>query len=146
MIALDTNLLVYAHHPDSPEHGATRRAIETLVAEEEGCWGVALPTIAEFWTVVTHPKLKAQRSSVEQARRFLTALIDAGARIYEPGDRFGERLTGAAVDLGVQGPRIFDLQIALTAFDNGVTRIWTHDERFVAMPGQRVYNPLSPAG
>ena len=146
MIALDTNLLVYAHHPDSPKHGATRRAIETLVAEEEGRWGVALPTIAEFWTVVTHPKLKAQRSSLEEARRFLTALIDAGGRIYEPGDHFGERLTGAAVDLVVQGPRIFDLQIALTAFDNGVTRIWTHDARFVAMPGQRVYNPLSPAG
>ena len=142
MIALDTNLLVYAHHADSPEHRAARRAIETIAAEEEGAWGIALPTVAEFWTVVTHPKRGVQRSSPEEARRFLTALTDAGARLYSPGNHFGERLAGTAVDLGIEGPRIFDLQIALTAFDNGVTRIWTHDERFVAVPGQRIYDPL----
>jgi predicted nucleic acid-binding protein len=47
-----------------------------------------------------------------------------------------------ATDLEVRGPRIFDLQIALTAFDNGATEIWTHDRGFVAFPGLAVHDPL----
>jgi len=43
----------------------------------------------------------------------------------------------------VQGPRIFDLQIALTAFENGATEIWTHDRNFLSLPGLRVRDPFS---
>ncbi len=47
-----------------------------------------------------------------------------------------------AAALRVQGPRIFDLQIALTAFDNGAAEVWTHDSHFVGFPGVRVHDPL----
>ena len=36
-----------------------------------------------------------------------------------------------ATDPGIVGPRVFDLQIALTAFDGGATDLWTHGGRFV---------------
>ncbi len=54
MIALDSNILIYAHRDAVPEHGAARRAIELACDEPGGC-GICFPVISEFWTVVTHP-------------------------------------------------------------------------------------------
>ena len=73
----------------------------------------------------------------------LSLLVAAGAAIWLPGPGFGERLLQVARDLDVSGPRIFDLQIALTAFEGGATEIWTHDADFVSVPGLRVHDPLA---
>ena len=40
------------------------------------------------------------------------------------------------------GPRIFDLQIALTAFEGGATELWTADRHFASVPGLPVVCPL----
>lgn len=81
-------------------------------------------------------------SSAVAASGFLEALSAAGARTWLPGEGFADRLLALAGRLGVQGPRVFDLQIALTAFDNGAADLWTHDSRFVALPGLRIHDPL----
>ncbi len=141
MIALDTNLLVYAHREGLREHRAARQAIDKASRDRRG-WGIALPSVAEFWSVVTHPDSRGGPSTPDQASGFLRALQDAGGEIWEPGEGFADRLLEAAGRLGVQGARVFDLQIALTAFDNGAAEIWTHDSRFVAIPGLRVRDPL----
>ncbi len=141
MIALDTNLLVYAHRSGLPQHRAARRAIERASRAGHG-FGMALPCLAEFWSVVTHPASAGGPSSAEQARGFLAALVDAGARVLFPEEGFADRLLELAGRLGVQGPRVFDLQIALTAFDGGAAELWTHDRAFVAFPGIRVIDPL----
>ena len=39
--------------------------------------------------------------------------------------------------------RLFDLQIALTAVENGAREIWTHDRNFLSLPGLRVRDPLA---
>lgn len=48
-----------------------------------------------------------------------------------------------ATDLDVVGARVFDLQMALVAFEGGATELWTHDARFGRIPGLRVHDPLS---
>jgi predicted nucleic acid-binding protein len=48
-----------------------------------------------------------------------------------------------ACELDVRGTRVFDLQIALTAREHGVTEIWTHDAGFVRVPGILVRDPLT---
>ncbi len=48
-----------------------------------------------------------------------------------------------ASERDVRGPRIFDLQIALMAFENGASEIWTHDPSFTTVAGLRVYDPLA---
>jgi predicted nucleic acid-binding protein len=53
------------------------------------------------------------------------------------------RLARAASDLEVRGSRVFDLQIALTALQNGATELWTHDRDFVSVPGLTVHDPLA---
>jgi toxin-antitoxin system PIN domain toxin len=141
MIAIDTNLLVYAHRSHTTPHRAARRAIERAAAQ--GRWGLAVASLAEFWAVVTHPSAEGRPSTPAEASAYLRALAVAGAEIWEPGAGFGARLAQLAVDLNVSGPRVFDLQIALTAFENGATDLWTADARFVKLPGLRLHNPLA---
>jgi predicted nucleic acid-binding protein len=142
VIALDTNLLVYAFLPGVRERVAARKAMEDASDDPRG-WGIALSSVAEFWMVVTHPSAVDGPSPLRAARRFLDALILEGpGMLWMPGERFSTRLLQVATDLEVRGPRIFDLQIALTAFDNGATEIWTHDRNFVTIPGLRVHDPL----
>jgi predicted nucleic acid-binding protein len=141
MIALDTNLLVYAHRALTPQHAAARAAIEAAAGHPDG-WGIAAPAVAEFWSVSTHPSSVGRPSSPDQARRFLEALADAGAEAWSPGAGFGLRLAQLAGDLRVAGPRVFDLQIALCAFEGGARELWSADVHFVTVPGLRVRNPL----
>lgn len=142
MIAIDTNLLVYAHRRRIPEHERARRAIERAAADPRG-WGIVVPCVAEFWSVVTHPSSVGGPSPGDRAAAFLhTLFAEAGARAWLPRVGFWERLTRLALDLGIQGPRIFDVQIALTAFENGATELWTHDRGFVTCPGLAVRDPL----
>lgn len=142
MIAIDTNLLVYAHRGGLPEHRAARRAIQTASRDVRG-WGIPLPCIAEFWSVVTHPASAGGPSTAPQAHAFLKALIvEAGAAVWLPHEGFWERLARLAAHLRVQGARVFDLQIALTAFENGASEMWTHDVNFAALPGLLVQDPL----
>jgi hypothetical protein len=141
MIAIDTNLLVYAHRARTPQHKRARTAIESAAAHPRG-WGFAGAVLPEFWAVVTHPASEGRPSTPAEAAAFVRALTDAGAMVWLPGRCFGERLLQTAADLEVSGPRIFDLQIALSAFEGGATDLWTHDAAFVTVPGLRVSDPL----
>ncbi len=142
MIAIDTNLLVYAQRRHTPEHRAARRAIERASADRRG-WGIPLSCIAEFWCVVTHPASSGGPSPAKEARGFLHELMaNGGANVWTPGTGFWGRLTQLASDLKIAGPRVFDLQIALIAFENGATELWSHDRGFGVLPGLVVRDPL----
>ena len=142
MIAIDTNLLVYAQREGAAQHRLARRALERASADSRG-WGIPLPCIAEFWCVVTHPASSGGPSPVSQARGFLRALVvDGGASIWTPGAGMWERLTQLASEMKITGARVFDLQIALTALENGATELWSHDRGFAGLPGLLVRDPL----
>ena len=141
MIALDTNLLVYAHRSQVAEHRAARRAIDAAAGRGVG-WGMAAASLPEFWAIATHPAASGRPSTPHQASGFIRALVAAGAEVWLPGPGFGDRLLQLAADLKVTGPRVFDLQIALTAFESGATELWTHDKGFVKIPGLVVRDPL----
>jgi predicted nucleic acid-binding protein len=142
MIALDSNLLIYAHRGMMPEHSAACRAIEQAVAHPQG-WGIPLPCLTEFWSVVTHPKATGVPALPEIASQFLINLLeDGGGILLQPNVDFGKRLIQIAVELKITGRRIFDLQIALIAFENGATELWSHDRNFVGVPGLIVLDPL----
>lgn len=58
MIAVDTNVLVFAHRRDSPFHaGAT--ALITQLAEGNAAWAIPWPCVHEFHAIVTHPRIYA---------------------------------------------------------------------------------------
>jgi hypothetical protein len=142
MIAIDTNLLVYAQRRNTPEHRTARKAIERASTDPRG-WGIPVPCIAEFWCVVTHPASSGGPSPAKEARGFLHSLAESGgANIWIPGTGFWERLTQLASDMKFAGTRVYDLQIALIAVENGATELWSHDRAFAGVPGLLVRDPL----
>ena len=142
MIAIDTNLLVYAHRSAVPEHARARRAIESAADDPHG-WGISIASVAEFWAIVTHPAAAGRPSTPKEAADFLDSLAqEGGMQIWAPRAGFHGRLLQLAQDLKVSGARIFDLQIALTAFENDAYELWTHDAKFVRIPGLRILDPL----
>jgi len=60
MIALDTNILVYAHRRDMPQHTLALRAMQRLVAEDR-TWAVPWPCIHEFLAAVSPQLWTADR-------------------------------------------------------------------------------------
>jgi predicted nucleic acid-binding protein len=142
MIAVDTNLLIYAHRTGTEEHHAARVAIESACGSRGG-FAITLPSVTEFFSIVTHPAASGRPSSTEEAANFLRALERGGMTVLGPGPAFAARLLQTAIDLGVSGPRVFDLQIALCALDGGAAELWTHDLHFVKVPGLIVRDPLA---
>ena len=66
MIAVDTNLLVYAHRGDSAFHTEAADILRSL-AEGRGPWAIPWPCVHEFMAISTHPRIYDPPSSPEQA-------------------------------------------------------------------------------
>lgn len=142
MIAVDTNLLVYAHRSGTPEHKAAIKSLEKAFSHPGG-WGIAFPSIAEFWCVVTHPKCTGRPSRPEEAADFISTIItDGNGQIFLPSHGFAERVMPQAKAFKIIGARFFDLQIGLIAIENGAHTLWTHDTNFLKIPGLKIIDPL----
>lgn len=143
MIALDTNLLLYAHREGASRHDLARAAVLEALESPSG-WGICLPTISEFWSVATNPGHPGGASSNAAVANFFHRLVTEGhGHIWTPGPGFGTRLLRWATALKVRGRRIFDLQIAIIALEHGAREIWTHDRHFVSVPGVKIHDPLT---
>lgn len=56
MIAVETNILIYAHRQDSPHHEMAAAAVRRL-AEGKAPWGIPWPCVHEFLSVTTNPRI-----------------------------------------------------------------------------------------
>lgn len=141
MIALDSNILIYAHRQGAPEH---QRALAVIAeaAASTGGWGFSVYSVGELYRVVTHELATGGPSRPADVRHYLETLEAAGGRVLNPDPGFATRLLKTAEDLDLTGRRIYDLQIALTVREAGAREIWTNDRGFVSVPGLRVVNPF----
>lgn len=146
MIALDTNLLVYAHREDSPHHQA---AVQVLTRAVRAPAGVALPwpCLHEFLAVVTHPKIYAPATDPGLALAAVRALVDEpGVHLLsEARDHLGQ-LAALLGPGAVVGPRVHDARIAAICLSHGVDELWSADRDFSWFPQLRVVNPLAAPG
>ena len=76
MIAVDTNLLVYAHREDSSFYEAAYSCILEL-AEGHASWAIPWPCIHEFLAIVTHPRIYAPPTPLEKAIDQVEAWIES---------------------------------------------------------------------
>lgn len=66
MILLDVNVLVYAHRDDTPHHAAIRSWLESVVSDDSA-FCVPELVLSGFLRVVTHPRIFAPPTPLEQA-------------------------------------------------------------------------------
>ncbi len=145
MIAVDTNILVYAHRPDSPHHGPALRCLEEL-AGSGARWAIPWPCIVEFLCVVTHPRIYVPPTPLETALRAVDSLLEAPALalLAESGDGWPD-LREAIREGRAAGPVAYDARIAALCRTRGVRELWSADRDYSRFPGLAVRNPLGGA-
>ena len=74
MLAVDTNVLVYAADVDSPHHRACRDWLERRRARPDA-WDTTWPIVYEFLRVTTHPRVLRRPWRVQSAWEFVSALL-----------------------------------------------------------------------
>lgn len=142
LIAVDTNILVYAHDRDSPWHERAAACLKEL-AESPASWAIPWPCIHEFLAVVTHPRV------LHRPGRIVQAIAQVEIWMESPSLRLLGELHGHWPQLTrilragrLQGGQIHDARIAALCLEHGVTELWTGDRDFSRVVGLRTRNPL----
>ncbi|HTG19625.1 MAG TPA: TA system VapC family ribonuclease toxin [Reyranella sp.] len=142
MIAVDTNILVYAHREDSPFHAA---AIERLteLAEGPATWAIPWPCLHEFLSIVTHPRIYVPPSPLTRALEQVDAWLGSPtlALLAESATHWST-LRALLVAGRVTGPRVHDGRVAALCRQHGVRELWSADRDFSRFAGLAVVNPL----
>ncbi len=143
MIAIDTNILVYAATRTLPQHARASAAITGLV-ETTSRFAVPWPCVHEFLSSVTNARRMTQPMPMSAAMASIQALA-ALRHCAFIGEGF-EHLPILETLLEspyVSGPRVHDARIAAICMAHGVTELWTADRDFSYFPRLRTRNPLA---
>ena len=142
MIALDTNILVYAHRRDSEWHRQASRVVQDL-AESLSPWGLAWPCIHEFLAIVTHPHIYKPPTPLTKA------IEQVEIWMQSPSLRLLGELSGQWAELKkllasgrIGGGAVHDARVAAICREHGVRELWSADRDFSRMSGFTVRNPL----
>lgn len=144
MIALDTNLLVYAHRRESPWHSDADLLIEGL-AESGRPWSIPWPCIQEFIAIATHPRIFDPPTPVADAMEQVTCWLEVPSMTpLAEGPGYWKALREVLAGGHIRGQRIHDARIIAVCMRHGVKELWTADRDFSRMPqaGLAVKNPL----
>ncbi|HZX97639.1 MAG TPA: TA system VapC family ribonuclease toxin [Myxococcales bacterium] len=142
MIAVETNILVYAHRRDMPLHGDAHARLAEL-AEGAGPWAVPWPCVAEFVAIVTNARLFVKPSPLPTALDQVEAwLASPSLVLLSEGDEFWGSFRTVLESGRVAGGQVHDGRIAAICIANGVQELWTADRDFGRFAGLRTRNPL----
>jgi uncharacterized protein len=135
VIAVDTNVLVYAHRREPVEHPRAS-ALLCELAEGSEPWAIPWSCVYEFFSVVTHPRIwKSAASTPEQAWLQLEAWFGAPAlRLLAETPDFAALLADFARRRRVRGPVIHDARVAAVCVAHGVEKLLTRDRDFALFP------------
>ena len=142
MIAVDTNILVYAVREDSLWHRAALACVREL-AEGESTWAITWPSIHEFLAVVTHPRIYKPPTPLDDAILQVDYWRESPSlRLLGEEEGYWEHLKSLVVPGKTVGPLIHDARIAAICRNCGVREIWTADRDYSRFPGVPARNPL----
>jgi uncharacterized protein len=142
MIAVDTNLLVYAHREDSPWHQSAADVVATL-AEGRAMWAIPWPCLHEFLAIVTHPRIYQPPTPLAQALDQIDAWLESpSVSVVAEAEGYWEVLRGVLKTGRVAGAQVHDGRIAALCQHHGIDELWTADRDFGRFPNLATRNPL----
>lgn len=143
MIALDTNILVYAHREDSPFHAVAAHRLTDL-AEGTAPWAIPWPCIHEFLAIVTHPRIYDPPTPLALALAQVDAWIESPTLVLlAESDQHWAELRSLVAKAKVAGGRVHDARVAALCRQHGVRELWTADRDFSRFAGLAAVNPLT---
>jgi toxin-antitoxin system PIN domain toxin len=134
MIAVDANVLAYAHKQQSPFHEKAKRALVDL-AGSSATWAIPWPCAHEFYSMVTNPRIYRPPSSAEQAVAQLESWWSAPSLVMlSEAHNHGELLSRLLERTMVTGSAVHDARIAAICLSHGVRELLTMDRDFSRFP------------
>jgi uncharacterized protein len=142
VIAVDTNLLVYAHRSDSPFHEEAAGKLRQL-AQGRDRWCLLWQCVHEFLGIVTHPRIYDPPSPLDIALAQVDAWLESPSVVLltEPMDYWATLREQIQVGR-ICGPRIHDARIASLCLAHGIRELWSADRDFSRFPALTVRNPI----
>jgi toxin-antitoxin system PIN domain toxin len=142
MIAVDTNILVYAHREESPWHDVALMRITDL-AEGRSQWAIPWPCIHEFLAIVTHPHIYSPPTPLANAIDQVEAWLESPSLVLlAETEGYWPELRSALEQGRISGPQVHDARVAAICQDHGVRELWTADRDFGRFPAINVRNPF----
>jgi toxin-antitoxin system PIN domain toxin len=142
VIAVDTNVLVYAHREDSPWHAASLARVGEL-AEGRAAWAIPWPCLHEFVAIVTHPRIYAPPTPLAAALDQVDAWLESPTlTLLAESEGYWRDLRDVLREGRITGPQVHDARVAALCRLHGVRELWTADRDFGRFPGLPTRNPL----
>jgi toxin-antitoxin system PIN domain toxin len=142
VIAVETNILVYSHRPDSPHFSLASSRIRAL-AESSSAWAIPWPCLHEFVAVVTNHRIYKPPSSMLEALKQVYAWMQSPSLVLlTESTHHWSFLKDLAAGGRISGGQIHDARIAALCLEHGVRELWSADRDFNRFKGLKVVNPL----
>jgi hypothetical protein len=142
VIAVDTNILVYAHREDSPFHAAALESVIGL-AEANAAWAIPWPCVHEFLAVVTHPRIYDPPTPLGAALDQVDAWLESPTLVMlAESEQHWAALRPLLAAGRIGGGRVHDARVAALCRQHGVRELWSADRDFSRFAGVPVVNPL----
>ena len=142
MIAVDTNILVYAHREDSPFHEAAFLCVAEL-ADGLASWAIPWPCLHEFLAVATHPRIYTPPTPLARALDQVEAWLASPTLVLLAETTEHWPILRALLEAGrVAGPQVHDARVAALCRQHGVRELWSADRDFSRFAGLATINPL----
>lgn len=142
MMLVDANLLLYAYHPRSKVHEASRAWLESAFSGRE-LVRIAWMTVFAFLRISTNPHVFERPLSTDEASAIVSSwLTQPSVEPLEPGDRYWEIFQSVMRDGQATGPLVMDAALAALAIEHGAT-LQTTDKDFARFSGLKWVNPLT---
>jgi toxin-antitoxin system PIN domain toxin len=142
VIAVDTNILVYAHRVESKHYVASRGALRELIESDDG-WAVPWPCVHEFLATVTKRTIAAGPTPIDLALDQLLELFRSpGIVLLAEHAGYFRALAALLRSSNVTGGAVHDARIAALCLSHGISELWTADRDFARFPQLKTRNPL----
>ena len=134
MILPDINVLVYAFRKDSEGHARYRAWLDGVV-NGDAAYGMSPQVLSGLLQVVTHPRIFAQPSGIEETLRFAALLLEQPhCQIVQPGPQHWRIFCDLCRSAQASGNLVQDAWLAALAVEAGCQWITT-DRDFARFPG-----------
>jgi toxin-antitoxin system PIN domain toxin len=141
---VDANLLIYAYHPRSEQHAASRTWLEETLAGPE-LVRFAWVTLWAFLRISTNPRIFDRPLTVGEAEGAVASWLQQPVvGILEPAGRHWEILRTLIGEGQATGPLVTDAAVAAIAVEHGAV-LCTTDRDFARFPALKWRNPLITA-
>jgi toxin-antitoxin system PIN domain toxin len=142
LIALDTNILVYARREELPGHEKAYALLAEL-AEGSAPWALPWPCVYEFLRVITHARVFEPPTDLDAALEDLQSLLASPSLVLlGPGPAHPSHMVRAVEEGRASGNLVHDAHIAALLVEHGVRELWTLDRDFTRFGGIRIVDPL----